>query len=226
MCIAIYQPKNIKINYALFSSCWRVNPDGGGFAVRKDGKIEIHKGFMTLKEFWSGYKKYNGQYDIALHFRIATHGFVDRDNCHPFAIGDGAFIHNGFIPGYGTGLDGRSDTRAFCEDVLNPCMAYSPEWGKKPHEKALIEGCLNGSKAVLLYPETTIILNEGLGTKRNGLWLSNTHPLRESKKEWKNNLKKKWKQGEKYGLNMPDYEYPLDTYDYLMVNRGEEWERC
>lgn len=208
MCIAIYQPKNIKINYALFSSCWRVNPDGGGFAVRKDGKIEIHKGFMTLKEFWSGYKKYNGQYDIALHFRITTHGMTNAENCHPFPVGDGAFLHNGTIPGYGKTLDGRSDTREFCEDVLSPCLERYPRFGVMPYEKTMLEACLDGSKAVLMYPDETVILNEIRGLHKNGAWYSNNYPFIA---ETPGKRKKKYKYASKYWN-----EYESDTYESMM----------
>jgi len=114
MCIAIYKPSNADLpTLEQMNNCWESNPDGFGYCIRKDGKVEIHKGFMKQAQMVAEYeklKKYKN-YDILMHFRIATHGGVNPQNTHPFPITDNikdlgkqfivcskALIHNGILP--------------------------------------------------------------------------------------------------------------------------------
>lgn len=115
MCIAIYKPEGVKMpELSIFENCWESNPDGAGYAVRKDGQCHIHKGIMDWKDFEKVYdsqlKKLNG-YDVLIHFRIHTHGGVNKENTHPFPITNNVkqlgktytvcprcMIHNGVLP--------------------------------------------------------------------------------------------------------------------------------
>jgi hypothetical protein len=115
MCIAIVKNHDVPFpTLEEMSNCWDNNPDGFGFAIRKNGKVEIHKGYMKKTEMLSAYetlcKKYQN-YDVLLHFRIATHGGVNPQNTHPFPIVDSkksmgktkmvcdkCLIHNGVLP--------------------------------------------------------------------------------------------------------------------------------
>lgn len=91
MCIAIYKPKGVEIpNKETLNRCFNRNKDGAGFAIYRDSKINLHKGFMTFEDFYKSFMSYNPQKDepIFIHFRIATHGLVDGGNTHPFPITD------------------------------------------------------------------------------------------------------------------------------------------
>ena len=91
MCVAIYKPKKtILPSLEILKQCWDANPDGAGFAMRTDGEyaIEIHKGYMTWKQFVTAYRKYLADFagDLLLHFRIATHGGISPGLTHPFSL--------------------------------------------------------------------------------------------------------------------------------------------
>lgn len=117
MCVAIYKPASIPIpDLKTLKECWDANPDGAGFAMYKNGSIEIHKGFMRWKDFEKAFKKYglSSFYGpLLLHFRIATHGNICKGNTHPFPVSNSkadlqnidltclksdCLIHNGVLP--------------------------------------------------------------------------------------------------------------------------------
>lgn len=117
MCVAIYKPDSIPTpDLKTLKACWNANPDGAGFAMYKNGSIEIHKGFMKWKDFEKAYKKYGLSTfsgPLLLHFRIATHGNICKGNTHPFPISNlkeelqtvdsvlkesACLIHNGILP--------------------------------------------------------------------------------------------------------------------------------
>ena len=83
MCVAIYKPENVQTpSLDTLKKCWDANPDGAGFALCTGGDkyaIEIHKGYMTWKQFKAAFEKYrlaDFAGDMLLHFRIATHGSI------------------------------------------------------------------------------------------------------------------------------------------------------
>jgi hypothetical protein len=123
---------------------------------------------------------------LILHFRWATHGEVNVENCHPFELKDGALIHNGVISGMGTSsyskyytppkgkaceaeCDDRSDTREFVEDYLADMGVSELLSAKK-----LIEHTIGYSKLVTIHHDGSVhIFNERSGHWRNGVWYSN-----------------------------------------------------
>lgn len=66
--------------------------------------------------------------DALVHLRMATHGSVNTDNCHPFPVLEESdertpiwMMHNGVISGVKCGPD-ESDTRAFVREFLRPLL--------------------------------------------------------------------------------------------------------
>lgn len=178
MCIAIVATpfKQVSDDHLLNSSL--NNPDGFGFTyVREDitgvRKVVIKKS-MDFNTFLRQYKrafKNNPESPFLIHCRIATHGTVDKFNCHPFWINkDVAFIHNGVITGVGTDPK-MSDTQLFNEKVLKKL----PEgWRESEPIKLLLEKFLAGSKAITLDINRKVdIYNESSGHWKDGIWYSN-----------------------------------------------------
>ena len=117
MCIAILKPVGKSLSRELLYNCYTSNPDGCGFAYATGDDVIIHK-FMKFEDFYNEYQKYDGKYTMLIHFRIATHGAVELENCHPFVLNSRmALIHNGIIAGYGDKKT-KSDTRDFIDKVL------------------------------------------------------------------------------------------------------------
>lgn len=122
MCLIIYAttPDAIaRINGQHFSAAWGGNKDGAGIAVRYDesGPVTIRKGIMDLRqlhrEWWRVIKL--KPFELAIHFRYATHGANGPKNTHPFPLVHGAFLHNGILRVDSAGKE--SDTARFARLV-------------------------------------------------------------------------------------------------------------
>ena len=132
MCIIIHKSENVPCpSKDIIETCFYNNPDGAGMAILrpKADKVEIHKGFMVLKDFLDFAACAAKKDDIVTyHFRITTSGGTIPGNCHPFPVSDNvkdlkalsiqsrfAFIHNGVI---GAGSDSLSDTQLYVKNTL------------------------------------------------------------------------------------------------------------
>ena len=174
MCIAIYKPEEKIIPYNTLKECYDSNPDGAGFMYAEDKQLHIKKGFFTLKEFYKEYVKHQDK-KVVLHFRIKTHGKIDKTNCHPFAINNAVgFVHNGIISGFGD--SDHSDTIGFNNNVLQPLVN---KWGNlaifQDPLKDLIESRIGYSKLIFLDRHGNHnIFNEHKGVWDDEVWYSNT----------------------------------------------------
>ena len=177
MCVAIYKPEKVQLTKRDMGKCFHANPDGVGFSYIEGGVAKIHKGFFHFKEFWKAFKAYQSR-ECIVHFRWATHGATNVDNCHPFVLANGgALIHNGIIDWADSSIpqDPRSDTRIFVEDFLNPMIQEGTSI-HAPEVRQDIENAIGPTnKMILLYEEDVIILNQGLGSWHNGAWFSNLY---------------------------------------------------
>lgn len=101
MCIAIAITPGARVSKEVFERCWKYNKDGFGMAyMSSQGNVVISKAYMDREAAWAGYNRVAGaephcNHPMLLHFRAATVGSVGALNCHPFAVEDGAMIHNG-----------------------------------------------------------------------------------------------------------------------------------
>lgn len=178
MCIAIVATPGAYVDEPRLRACAAANRDGGGYAyVDKDSrKVIIKKGFMKVEDFIESYKQtldegHGEENAMLLHFRIATMGAVNRDNCHPFAINEGALIHNGslFWGDDPSGKD-RSDTRIFAEELF-PSFTYD----RVRDNKKMLEQLVSYNKIAMLFDSGNyVILNESGGMWDEDVWYSNS----------------------------------------------------
>ena len=174
MCIAIMKSVNKKINKKTLQRCYDANPDGAGFMYAKDKKLTVKKGYFTFKDFYKEYKPHEDK-QVLLHFRIKTHGPIDKNNCHPFLVNSGlGFIHNGIISGYGNNK--KSDTIEFNEAILQKIVAKHGNNSLFDDPMVeLIENVIGYSKLVFLDRHGNYkIMNENKGSWDNGIWYSNS----------------------------------------------------
>lgn len=172
MCVAIFCSKGSTVTAADLALAHASNDDGCGFAVRSRGKVHIEKGLWTFAEFWERFAPHLGK-EAAVHFRLASAGTISTANCHPFAVGTGALIHNGHLEGYGTKT--HSDTAQWCETVFKPLLAKYPHALRDPLLRRLVENSLGRSKMVYLPAQgEATILNETQGVWEGGVWYSQT----------------------------------------------------
>lgn len=174
MCIAILNAKGT-LPKQILKNCEENNPDGMGFMYAANGKINIHKQMGGFKSFYKKYVAARNQHPdkkFVLHFRIATHGKVDLENCHPFSVNRNlAFVHNGMISIDTKATPHLSDTNVFNRIVLKEM----PEnFHKNMAVQHLIEEYIGHSKLVFLDKHgDASIYNEHLGIWDDGNWFSN-----------------------------------------------------
>jgi len=91
MCVALIKKSGIDLpSENILKICFKNNPHGAGFALFRNNQIYIHKGFFTFEGFLKELKNVEPTKEepMLIHFRVATHGKINIENCHPFPIVD------------------------------------------------------------------------------------------------------------------------------------------
>ena len=174
MCLAIYKPAGASIEVDALRNGFSSNPHGAGFAVANDGILSIHKGFFTFDDFLEAYSALS-HLQMAIHFRWATHGNRDKDNCHPFQITpDLAVIHNGVLDIECDIDKSMSDTWHYVEYILKPLAERDAAFFDDPVFRFLGESHISGSKMVFLRADGEWgIWNSQSGYWQGDCWFSN-----------------------------------------------------
>ena len=154
----VRQPNEQEIRYM-----WSSNPHGAGYMFARDGKVEIHKGFMDIKDFLRSVNGEGFTADdvVVYHFRISTQAGVTPEMTHPFPLSgdledmkildclcDVGIAHNGIIHLTSNNDKEYSDTALFVADYLSYIIRDTRDITDK-HVKNIIKE-LAGSKLVLL----------------------------------------------------------------------------
>jgi predicted glutamine amidotransferase len=176
MCIAIYNPSEAPdLTLKALESCRTNNPDGMGFMYALEGRLHIVRQMRRKSRFFRRYQQARQLgVDVVLHFRIATHGYIDIDNAHPIQVSDNlAFVHNGILPKWAPKdpRNPKSDTRRFARNVLK----WLPDgWLQSKKVRTMVERDTQGSRLVFLDSQAhATILHENSGVWHNGSWFSN-----------------------------------------------------
>ncbi len=82
MCIIAYC-KNKSLRDKELQACIETNEDGTGFAYWNNS-WNITKGYFEKDEIIAKYNEIKQYFPHVLHSRIATHGIISKENCHPF----------------------------------------------------------------------------------------------------------------------------------------------
>lgn len=164
------------ITEAILERCFNSNPDGAGFCIEIDGQLIIHKGYFSFKTFYEAYLPYENLKAL-IHFRIKTHGNLDKENCHPFFVNENvAFIHNGIISAVPNHKD-KSDTIMFNEHYIQPIVTTFGENAlSSPQINSLFGKYIGASKLVFMIKgqEDFIFVNKSMGNlSKEGIWFSN-----------------------------------------------------
>jgi hypothetical protein len=177
MCLLIYKPKGKTIPASHIRHAATVNPDGAGIAYFKRGRVHVEKSPRWSADHVNRAMERLNDVPAIIHFRMATHGSVNRANAHPFNLPHGhAAAHNGVINGMSCRQD-ESDTRAFLRDYVSPYLEKSgdiPASLVSLWEKEI--GSFN--KLAIMAPTGKVhLVNERSGEWLNGVWYSNTYSL-------------------------------------------------
>jgi predicted glutamine amidotransferase len=180
MCLAIVASKmrsDEEKEFILQSvrNAWKDNPHGGGLAYSNGDCVIIDKGYMTLESFETATLNALDIFtdsDILIHLRYASVGVISADNCHPFLMGESAFIHNGTIRSLDCGDESITDTELFGIYVSKLPEDFM-HWDGYTE---LIEDFLGYSKVAFIdkYGNSQIY-NSYQGTYEGTTWLSNEY---------------------------------------------------
>lgn len=180
MCIAILTLPGKVLERKVFDKCWRSNSHGVGYAYIDDftGEVRVDKGFMTLDAAYNRYAQLSAKngvnHPMLVHFRAATVGGVDRDNCHPFNVKGGAMIHNGTF--WHDKAAKKSDSRMLAEMMYNELHYANLDANKAAFQKAFgynrVAFLFKDGK-YLLFSEHYNLSRGQLGQWSDGIWYSN-----------------------------------------------------
>lgn len=190
MCIIAAKPAGTPMpSEDIIRTMWTNNPDGAGLMYVENGHVVIEKGFMKQKDFLKALRKVEGRLDmkktpLVMHFRIATHGGINKECTHPFPVTDniGALqkikasvdlgvAHNGIISSV-TPRKGISDTMEYIATQLAPLKRALPKFYENKHARLLIQNAI-GSRMTFLTAEGKIYTVGDFVTDK-GILYSNT----------------------------------------------------
>lgn len=187
MCLLIVQPAGTQWTQAWIEDFHSYNPDGVGVMWAENGYVHVEKIIpKKASDVVTFLEKHQGR-ECAIHYRWATHGDVDLENCHPYELlgeetGHPMYLmHNGVLS-QGNNLDKtKSDTHQFIRTHLRPLL--DPTVGGNPDlmfEPVFIEmlGSFIGSSnkfVVVDYKGRMATVNESAFVDFNGAKLSNTY---------------------------------------------------
>ena len=175
MCVILVKPKKANIYRRTLKSCYDSNPDGAGFMFADNNKLQVLKGFKGFRDFYKTYRKTEYLYpesDFVIHMRIATSGYRNAENCHPFKVNDNlAFAHNGVFWGLGNII--FSDTHELNEIVFKKFPSNFLEINEI---KNVVIDYVETSFSKVVFMDNTgriTIINEFAGIWDDGIWYSN-----------------------------------------------------
>ena len=182
MCMLCLVPPNVIPSREKLENSALNNPHGFGFAIVIPSENRIHaertmNPDTSINRFIEMRTKYLEGYAM-WHARLATHGSMTVDNCHPFKVGGDErtyLAHNGILPIVEPTGDTRSDTRIFAEDLLPAIGGVS---------------ALDNPQVMNLTVDTradyqAYLIHESKGTKDNsGVWWSNDSCYLPSSRNW------------------------------------------
>ena len=182
MCIIVYKPVGIDLPDTL-EDCWNNNNDGAGYCYFNGDRVILKKGFMNKKSLLDSlqYVEDIKNVPMLLHFRIATHGGVNKDFTHPFPLSNDlekltaqrlkvhtAICHNGIIDNFGSAE--VSDTAEYIAEVVRPLIKLS---NYRVNEKVedVLKATLSGSRLAIMHDNEVSLI--GKWYEYNGCYYSN-----------------------------------------------------
>lgn len=215
MCVICVSKKGVRQpNENEIRSMWASNPHGAGYMFVKDGMVEVHKGFMELKDYIRAINSEHFTDDdvVVYHFRISTQAGVTPEMTHPFPLSTDledmkvldcmcsvGIAHNGIIRLTSTKDAEYSDTALFITEYL-PALIRNTEDITDKRVKRTIKALID-SKMVLINGDGDVsIIGDFIGND-DGLMFSNNHFIPTHR-----DMPRTWTLGELYG-----YRYKTAT---------------
>ena len=169
MCCILYIPSGVKTPpITIMKAIHRANPHGIGFADTDGNSLKT----LDLSSFLQAIKKRHKDAACIIHFRLATHGSVTEENCHPFYDPDTGvwFAHNGVLPI--RSHDDKTDSEIFFRERFLPRLN---EYGDTPELWDYVERERGSSRFVFMRGDRVVTL--GSWHNYRGVFFSNLNWL-------------------------------------------------
>ena len=177
MCVIIYVPKESSISNEELLEAWTTNPDGAGFAIQKDGKVEFSRGYMNFPDFEQAVTPLIGNYNLLLHFRISTSKAVNKVQTHPYKKGNVTLTE-------GTtekpvicmnGIVSKQTTYKDCNDTMSYIIDHEEAFANINQDIINIIETATGAKWAVMTPEQVFL--SSLFEEEDGRFYSNKNHL-------------------------------------------------
>lgn len=232
MCIILTCEATRRPDADTIGTCWRVNPDGAGYAYATGSEVVISKGYMGLEDFRFALSRVPQDVPLILHFRIGTSGGYGPEVTHPYPVTSDltslhaldvecpvAIAHNGILPYASDDSRGISDTIAYIQRVVSRVARQRTVIDngglcKSAKARHALLRTSKGSRLALIDAAGHLLrLGEGWETVSPGIYASNSG----------------WRYRPRYpslygrfgytyedSYELPDYCYGCDAYDYCL----------
>lgn len=178
--MAIAKKSEATLDRDILKRCFERNPHGAGFAIAKEGKLTVEKGYFNFDEFWDNFNAIQKDVPAIVHFRYASAGNINPKNCHPWLIDKNhAMIHNGTLWSFVCDNSELSDSGLYTKLVLRPLFKSNRLFWKTKYGRYLLTEPLGTrSKMIILSNKGEFtIFNEEFGEWSNeeekDVWYSN-----------------------------------------------------
>ena len=180
MCILIHQPKDYCFTASHLEDFYQKNPDGFGAIVNHEDErgVVVYKIVGSLKDVEDLYFNSIACYEAVIHFRMKTHGDIDLDNCHPYAVTDNMWMaHNGILSSGNDKDKSKSDTWHYIQDFIRPMLEQTPDALDNPYIRGYIGAHIGASNkfGFMTSDGKVHIINKHSGVEYEGVWYSNTY---------------------------------------------------
>jgi hypothetical protein len=169
MCLIFVRTKHhVELNFDALEQAHTDNPDGVGILWWDNGWQQCRAVDSTYSEIEQFVRKLDRrELRWAIHFRWATAGKVNKRNCHPFPIGNGAYLmHNGVLP-YTPTRKERSDTWQFAQWVKGIGVERFSQYSD------LFEQATRGSRMLYALPNGALSYSGDWTHKPEGYYSNN-----------------------------------------------------
>lgn len=166
----------------LLEDIFRSNPDGIGIMyanARRGLRIfkSLPKNVAQARHFLT--RMPGDERNLAIHFRWTTHGFTNKENCHPYTVVEGecALMHNGVLHTGNSADRSKSDTWHFINDFLKTAVQMAPAIVHDVGFKTLVKDFIRSTNRFVIMTRdgTCSIINAKEGIEHDELWFSNTY---------------------------------------------------
>jgi len=185
MCLIITGASN-KIRSTLLDTAgmladiYSSNADGIGFMYGTKNGLKVSKFLPKSEKDARAFiqRLPTDDRDVAIHFRMTTHGDTDLINCHPYDVVPGwiAMMHNGILSMGNAADTSKSDTWHFIRDYLNGPVEKHPELIYEQQFLTLLADYIGNNRFVFMNGEGRMShVNFSQGIEHDGMWFSNTY---------------------------------------------------